>query len=576
VINEVMQKHDQFPTAPVTSLADGWDNFHMQPTTDTGGSLLGRVADSSIGAGIIGAANGISAGGLREIAGDTGASVIDYAQNERPIATFIGDVAGTTGALLGGEAVAGGLAARGGALAARGGMLGRAGGAVGRLAQMAGRGNGVMLDTAYGAGRGAIEADPGQGVSGALLGGLAGAGGNALGQGVANVGGRVVRGVSDPAVNYLAQQGIRLTPGQILGRSTNPIARGLGRVENALESVPLVGNQIRGMREQSLGDFASTAVDQAVAPVGGGVPAGLPGAARVNAGNQVVADAFDRALGPVNMTPDQPFIDSMRQAGTLGRGARTYGQDFTDILADEVAPIAGGGDTITGRQFQDLSRTLGGYGRRYNEMAVGTPTTPPAPAARPVGQAFDQMRGATDSLLQRINPDAFAQYEAARQAYRQMQIVREATDAARNGTGSGQTDVFTPAQLTTAAARNARRFGGTHGTTDQPFYELTRAGQDVLPSTVPNSGTADRALATMAIPAALGGGGYMMGFDPETAVMIATAGLPYTAGGRHLMQAGLIGGARRRRLGDALVRNQEFAGRLGAGLALPAFFPSGQ
>jgi hypothetical protein len=78
----------------------------------------------------------------------------------------------------------------------------------------------------------------------------------------------------------------------------------------------------------------------------------------------------------------------------------------------------------------------------------------------------------------------------ANAAYRNLSVLGDAVGAGMNTGG-----LFSPAQLGTAARGNARKFTGrlSGSTTDRPFYDLQRAGQDVLPSKVPDSGTAGRA-----------------------------------------------------------------------------------
>lgn len=54
---------------------------------------------------------------------------------------------------------------------------------------------------------------------------------------------------------------------------------------------------------------------------------------------------------------------------------------------------------------------------------------------------------------------------------------------------------------------NTKKFGGKKSAArgDMPFADLHQYGKDVLPSKVPNSGTADRGLMSYALPVALGG-----------------------------------------------------------------------
>ena len=60
------------------------------------------------------------------------------------------------------------------------------------------------------------------------------------------------------------------------------------------------------------------------------------------------------------------------------------------------------------------------------------------------------------------------------------------------GRGMNTEGVFTPAQLGMASRQNAKKFGGNYASPSRPFFDLQRAGQQVLPSKIPDSGTAGR------------------------------------------------------------------------------------
>src|SRR3546814_13073685 len=75
-----------------------------------------------------------------------------------------------------------------------------------------------------------------------------------------------------------------------------------------------------------------------------------------------------------------------------------------------------------------------------------------------------------------------------------------------------------------AARANAKKFGGKKAAArgEIPFSELQSNAQAVLPSTVPNSGTTDRAIAAWLLPTALGGAaapGVATDYVPEEAAI---------------------------------------------------------
>lgn len=255
--------------------------------------------------------------------------------------------------------------------------------------------------------------------------------------------------------------------------------------------------------------------------------------------------------------PNAEYVYGTRTTGA-GPG-RIQEVDLSRVPAAEPRP-----GVLTGNGFQQALRTL-----RRDTASM---------AAQPYGADFGGvMRSAEDAftgLLQRQSPGTLPAFNAANTANRRIEVLRDAVNRARNGTRTGETGVFAPSQLADAASGNARRFGNTAGTTAQPFFELSRAGQDVLPSQVPDSGTAGR-LALLALPGVLGGGaGYVSG-DAGT-------GAGVTAGGLALGGALALGGTRGAqqlatralldrpdaliRIGDRVYNRARIGGMFGAGL----------
>lgn len=188
------------------------------------------------------------------------------------------------------------------------------------------------------------------------------------------------------------------------------------------------------------------------------------------------------------------------------------------------------------------------------------------PRAHDFARAVRQAEGALESMVRRQAPDVVPALNRADQAYGRSRVVENAVSAGQNTGG-----VFTPAQLGQAARSNARRFGGNQATTQRPFFDLQRNAQDVLPSTVPNSGTADRAMAAALIPAATGAAAYEMDYlSPQNAALLGALGLPYTRAGARALQT-LV--AHRpevvRRAGEALISRQRIGGTLARGSAIP-------
>lgn len=537
---------------------------------------LGSFAGSNVGAAGIAAADAGTFGLTDEIVGAVSAAAggnyqaeRDYAnygknaalQSASPWATGLGTVAGGMG---GGMALEQGLAhtlprlLNPATLAAVQRTLGGVGGGI--L-------DGALYGSAYGAGSGNDNR-----LSGMFKGAVAGAGGGAIGSGATSLGGAVIGGVGDAAARRLAGGGVTLTPGQLFAQS-GWLGRSLKKAEDAAESLPGLGSIIRSRREDSFRDVNRRAFNDGLAPINEAV--GNIGEAGIEDALDASGRGYQRALGGVNLTPDYPFAQDIGNAVNTGRSVPgQYGQDFNTILTGEIQPIVNGSQTLNGQQLQDLLRVSQGYGRQYRHVADTGANGIPQPAARPVAGAFDDMTNAIEGLTQRQAPDVMPAYRNANEAYRNVSVLRDAVDAAKVGTQSGEGGVFTPAQLSNAARKNAKRYGGTHGTTDQPFFQLTRDAQDVLPSNLPNSGTYDRAISAGILSAPILGSaiGAQQGWlDPETALAVAAASALYSRPGAMASTAALTRRPQAMRNAGQFITNQARRGGLfGAGLMLPA------
>lgn len=216
-------------------------------------AALGWAADSSLGAGAINYANAATFGNLGNLAGGEADSVLQGLQRQRPLASFLGDVAGTANAM-------GGIT----------GLSGKLG--LGLLT----RGGGVGADMLYGGTRGYSEgdglADAALGAGAALTGNLGGqyiaapliraAGNTRVGRGVADLlanagtgAQNAIRGVrGEQPIAYQGADIPRLTTGQrVVARNlpddVDPIAAALtqGRALDMPVTLADVSPQLRNI-----------------------------------------------------------------------------------------------------------------------------------------------------------------------------------------------------------------------------------------------------------------------------------------------------------------------------------------
>jgi len=480
-------------------------NFAPPVADDTRGTVgraLGGLADSAGGAYAISAADALTAGTLDNIAGGQSNLAMEYSRQQYPGASLAGTV---TGGALGAGAAELGLARAG---------LGAGAAALGG-------------DALYGAAYGAGSTEDGSRLLGAAGGGLGGLAGGAAGRGLARGVGGAFRGVQNADAQGLRAAGVPLTVGQTLGGA----AKG---IEDRLSGVPVLGGIVNARRLEGMQGFNRAAFDEALAPIGANT-GGITGPRGIDAAQNATRQGYDNALNGVSVTRDPQFTGDYNGAIAQGSQVPRVGPEFEAWARSDLDPLTAQ-PQYDGATIQDFIQQT--RGADFGNDAMGNLV------GRSVTGAEDAMRG----LVNRQAPGVMPALRNADQAYRQTQVLKDAVNRARNGTRVGETGTFAPSQLNDAAAANGKRFGGSQGTTRQPFFNLTEAGQSVLPNSVPDSGTAGRLLTQQALGAAglgvLGGGaGYAGGGEDGAQALgisgLATGGL-LAAGGSRVAQRALV------------------------------------
>lgn len=488
-----------------------------------------EVAQSGTGAAMMNAGNAVTAGNMGAITGDREGvdRALAVAAAEHPIASL----AGTAG---GAATAAGGL----------GKLLGLGG--VG-----AGAGRAAAADAGYGATAGATNSDdPLKGAGlGALLGLVGNVGGNALGRGV----GKALEGVTSPTVGYAAKD-VPLTLGQAVSQS-GVVGRAVKGIEDRVAGLPVVGDAINARRLEGMQKMNSAAFDHALKPVGAGVSGKFGEEAVAHAQDQVSA-AFTKALAGKSAGLDMGFIkDAERAKMSLEKLPDSVRDEVNNQIDHTINNYFDDSGQISGENMQALLRELGGVKRGYQGNPLG----------HRIGQVVDQFTDSVEGLFQRQAPDVMPQYNTAKQAFRRVSILEDAVNKGANTGG-----VFTPAQLGMAQRANTIKFNGKGAAASGKgeFHEFQRNMQDVLPSKVPDSGTAGRLL----IPGALiagGAGAGAAGGDAEKGLTLgALLAMAYSRAGQRALTASVLRrGTAVRAAGRAVQRSAPLLGHAAAGPA---------
>lgn len=401
-----------------------------------------------------------------------------------PTANFLGQIGGGGAAVLSGEA-----------------LLARAGMAPGLL-------RGLVADGGYGAVAGGSNAAEDEGAAGALKGAAHGIGGGLTGNYLTRGFGNMIKGVSDPAVRTLAEEGTPMSVGQMVSQSGRG-GRFVKAAEDKMTSIPVVGDTINARRMEGIQKLNTVAFKKALEPIGETVD-GFGETAVAEAQDKVGA-AFRKALAGKAATVDAGFISDAGAAKAAIQNLKRVGpevEDGVDEIVNEYFDPATG--AISGENMQTVLQELGKIKRAYSGD----------PQGYRVGKAVGQLEKAIEGLFRRQAPDVMPAYEAAKKSFQRLSILEDAVLKAANTEG-----VFTPAQLGLAIRENTKKFGGKHAAAAGrgEMHDLQRAAQKVLPSKVPDSGTAGR----LAFPIGAGAVGYAAtdGGESTTAQGIGLAGL---------------------------------------------------
>lgn len=399
---------------------------------------------------------------------------------------------------------------------------GRAPGAIGQFAgEVAGTAP-VMLATKNpflgGAASGALLTDERtpQGVAvDAVTGALGGKLGDVATRGLAGA----VRGVTNPQVQQLVREGVPMTPGQVAGGVTK-------RAEDLAASIPLLGDMIRGAQRESVDGFNRAAVQRTLTPIGEKLPKNVPtGHEAIQYAQDQLSAAYQEVLPKLKIKADPHFQSGLASLSPdIANLAPQRAEQVEQIIRSSVFGRFNPDGSISGESMKTIDSELGRLARQYGSSSDAD--------QREMASVLRSVQGELRDMVVRQNPAHAPRLNTINDAYSSLVRVEGAAKMANEG-------LFTPNQLRTAARvadSSVRKRATAAGTAK--MQDLAEAGQSVLPSTVPNSGTADRLMFATLGSGALGG----LLHRPEglaAAAALAALAAPYTRVGRNVVTKAL-------------------------------------
>jgi hypothetical protein len=350
------------------------------------------------------------------------------------------------------------------------------------------------------------------------------AGTGAIVGGIANPLMRAIGSAVSPTVGAAQQKlldaGVPLTPGQMLGGAA-------ARTEAKLTSVPFVGDMIKNGQQRAVQGFNKATYNEVLKPLGQTYdgPIGNEGVAAVQ---KTISNAYDDALSKLTFKADPQFqTDLGNLAGMAQNLPPAQQSQFMNVVKNQIVGKLSPQGEMDGATLKGVQSELG----RISRGLTGDPSFD----NQQLGQAIGEVKNLVEQSLPRNNAsDAVQDLAKANAAYANFVRLRAAagSQGAMNNEG-----VFTAAQLNNAVRGADKSAGkGATATGNALMQDFSSAGQSVLGSKYPDSGTPGRALLALMGPAALGQA-FVPGYTAPLAAAMGLGALPYTAMGQKAAQA---------------------------------------
>ena len=310
--------------------------------------------------------------------------------------------------------------------------------------------------------------------------------------------GRVLKPTVNKGLKLLMDEGVKPTIGQVLG---GPV----GRMEEKLSSVPILGDVMGFGRTRSTEDLTRAAFNRALKPIGksaDGFPVDRTG---LKAVRETLGKSYDELLDNVSFVIDDVFLEDVTKiiddvAPGLEPGELSK---LNNLVASKVlSRIADDGDVVTGKSLKLVQSDLLAKVKQFKSGSPGD---------REVADALFKVRTAVTDTLKRHNPEQRAALTAVDTGWANYSILRDAFTSA----GGTKANGLTPARLDSAVRKaDASTKKTAYSEGGALMQDLSEAGVDILGQTVPSSGTTERALATTLLA---GGGGVAI--DPTMGLL---------------------------------------------------------
>lgn len=322
-----------------------------------------------------------------------------------------------------------------------------------------------------------------------------------IGMGTGAVLSSLLRPAMRPDVQKLMSEGITPTPGQLYGGMAQ-------RAEEALTSVPLVGDIVRSGQRRAIGQLNTAVINRSLKPIGEKLPSSIKsGREAVDQAETILSTKYDVLLPKISAKLDKQLVDDLRGVLDITKNlSDDTEKQLRKIIDNEIiSKFQKNNGQIDGKVYKSIESELGEIARGYRHNDSYD--------IRQLSFALDAARESMRNLLSRSNPAQKAELAKINKGWANLKRVKLAASSDRAG------EMFSPAQLQAAVRRaDSTKDKGAFATRKALMQDLSDPAFRVLGSKVPDSGTP---LRTMAAMGAAGGAAYISPYALLAAPLLA-------------------------------------------------------
>jgi len=315
----------------------------------------------------------------------------------------------------------------------------------------------------------------------------------------------------------LIKRGVALTPGQAVGGSSL-LGTALQRTEERVaDTVPLLGDAVRGAFDRANAGFNRATVSEALGPLVKSIPKNLEGKELTGYGQRVISNAYNATLSKMKIENVMPLASEIN---TITKDLRDdIAKDIKDRVSDHIIKKFKNG-AISGQDIKKAQTAL-------RKDIINLKKEGSEIGARKA-DALEDIKNVFSAELQKQNPVQGPKLNQVDKAYGQFEIVRNAELRRKAGANA---EGFLPGDLLQAVAKgDPTKRQSQFSAGEARLQGFARNAQNVMGNQTPNTGTAARLNATK-MATGVAGGSALAQTEPFTMGATLASPLAYTQAG---------------------------------------------